>query len=1084
VKSGGRVLSASDPQESPTTPFRRHWHRWTEPSTRIADPGERRSARLLAALILATIPLGFISATAQLLLVPGFASTFLIILAALLVLGAAYGLCRTVHWRLAGMIASLAPIVAGGLVGLTAAADPAWFAFMGMGTVLASAFLRARQVAVIGGLAVAATGIVLLLKGPSAIAGVWAAILTFSFLLSALVVLVTRHRSAVERDRRTEILESQALYRILFEHAPIGIGVATRAGRLLAFNDAMLRPGGYSRKDLEELTDISALYGDARARTALLDRVERDGRVVASEVRVRAKDGTPYDVSLSLAPITFEGQRCILAISEDISERKRAEAEHADLADLVERSLNEVYLFDPTTLRFEYANEGARRNVGYSLEQLRTMTPVDLKPEFTLASFRTLIDPLQRGDAELLVFETVHRRADASQYPVEVHLQRARRSGRPALLALILDITSRRQAEHDRELLAIQVRTQEQRFRALIEHSTDIIGLIEADAGVRHLNPAFEAILGYRVEDWLGKNIFTLVWPDDLPAAEALFARSLAAPGEVVTGQLRARHADGPFRWLEGTVTNYADDPATRGIVFNCHDITARRQAEEVVLQNEQRLRVALDTADLAVFEMDTNLRYTWIYNPQLGYSAEQVVGRTDHELLGEDGLHVMAIKRRVLESGQRAREEVRVRAGGGEAAFDVMVEPRRSEAGAVVGLRGASLNISQMKALHAQLLHSQKMETVGRLAGGIAHDFNNLLTVIGGRAELATTQLQAKDPLSEDIEEIRSAAARAAALTQQLLAFSRKQMLRPELVDLKRTVAEVSKLLKRLIGENIALVIAPAAEMATVLADPGQIEQVIVNLAINARDAMPNGGSLTIETQHAELGETAARRLAVPPGSFVRLAVSDTGIGMDAATVERIFEPFFTTKPPGSGTGLGLSTVYGIVTQSGGGISVDSEIGKGSTFTIYLPRIEGAAHASRTTPSAAVSPGIGIVLVVEDEAPVRRLAVDVLTAAGYRVIEAASGMEALQAMQRGEGPIDLMVTDVVMPGMSGVELAGRLAKSHPGMQVLYTSGFTDDPVRGLDGGAHFIAKPYSVTELTRRVRTMLESRNAPPSAG
>jgi nitrogen-specific signal transduction histidine kinase/CheY-like chemotaxis protein len=401
------------------------------------------------------------------------------------------------------------------------------------------------------------------------------------------------------------------------------------------------------------------------------------------------------------------------------------------------------------------------------------------------------------------------------------------------------------------------------------------------------------------------------------------------------------------------------------------------------------------------------------------------------------------------------------------------MVEPRHSQTGAVIGLRGASLDISTAKALHAQLLHSQKMEIVGQLAGGIAHDFNNLLTVIGGRAELAATQMREHDPLYEDIEEIRRAGERAAALTQQLLAFSRKQILQPAVVNLNRIVTDVSKLLGRLIGDNIALVIAPAEDLGTVLADPGQIEQVIVNLAVNARDAMPNGGSLAIGTQNIEVGETRAQRLSVPPGPYVKLAVSDTGTGMDEATLQRIFEPFFTTKTAGKGTGLGLSTVYGIVKQSGGNISVGSEIGKGSTFEIYLPRIERAAHATRSTPVPTVSPGTGTVLVVEDEDLVRRLAVEVLVSAGYRVIEAATGMEAVQALERREGPIDLMITDIVMPGMSGLELAERLSKSHPGMQVLYTSGFTDDPIRGLDAGTHFIGKPYSITELTRRVRDM-----------
>lgn len=371
-------------------------------------------------------------------------------------------------------------------------------------------------------------------------------------------------------------------------------------------------------------------------------------------------------------------------------------------------------------------------------------------------------------------------------------------------------------------------------------------------------------------------------------------------------------------------------------------------------------------------------------------------------------------------------------------------------------------------------------MEAVGRLAGGVAHDFNNLLTAISGHAQILLEDLPADDPARADIEEISRAADRAADLTRQLLAFSRKQMLRPQVLDPNALIGEIQKMLRRLIGEDIELITRLAPDLGAVRADPGQLEQVIMNLAVNARDAMPTGGRLLIETRNVELGEDDARRLApLQPGPHVVLIVSDTGAGMDESTRERIFEPFFTTKEKGKGTGLGLSTVYGIVQQSGGHIWVYSEPGQGTTFKIYLPRVDARPEAAPAPSDAdGAHNGREVVLLVEDEDAVRSLARRILEKRGYTVLTARTGPEALRIAERHDGPIHLILTDVVMPEMSGRELAERIAPTRPDARTLFMSGYTEDDVlrRGvLNEGAAFLEKPFTPSALAQKVREVLD---------
>jgi nitrogen-specific signal transduction histidine kinase/ActR/RegA family two-component response regulator len=388
---------------------------------------------------------------------------------------------------------------------------------------------------------------------------------------------------------------------------------------------------------------------------------------------------------------------------------------------------------------------------------------------------------------------------------------------------------------------------------------------------------------------------------------------------------------------------------------------------------------------------------------------------------------------------------------------------------------------VTEQRQLEAQLLQSQKMEAVGRLAGGVAHDFNNLLTVIMSYSDLLLEDLPSADTHREDVEQIRKAAEGAASLTRQLLAFSRQQVLDPKLVDPNEILRDVAKILRRVLGEDIELKLALDSELGRVIADRGQIEQVLMNLVVNARDAMPRGGKLTIETANVDLDETyGGGHIGVKPGQYVMLAVSDSGVGMDKATQARVFEPFFTTKEYGKGTGLGLSTVFGIVKQSGGSVWLYSEPGAGATFKIYLPRAEGVAEIGRppAVPTQSLR-GIETILLAEDEEQVRTVLVSILRMMGYQVLEARTPAEALKIAETHPKRIDLLLTDVVMPGMNGRELAERVLTMREGLRVLFMSGYTDDVILHhgvLEAGVPFLQKPITPDSLTRKVRQVLDA--------
>jgi len=501
-----------------------------------------------------------------------------------------------------------------------------------------------------------------------------------------------------------------------------------------------------------------------------------------------------------------------------------------------------------------------------------------------------------------------------------------------------------------------------------------------------------------------------------------------------------------------------------------------------------------LESASQAILSVDRNGRIV-LANPKteemFGYSREELLGARIEILLP-------ASKRRVH---GRDREEYftrpRVRpmgigmdlAGRRKNGTEFPVEISLSHVETTEGLFAIAFvnDISDRKRLEGQLLQAQKMEAVGRLAGGVAHDFNNMLTVIAGYNRMILDDLSPLDPLRGCAEEVLKAADRAAALTRQLLAFSRRQVMQPVVMDVNVTVGHTEKMLRRLIGEDVELVLILPADIGNIKADPNHIEQAIVNLALNARDAMPKGGRITVETANARLDETYARtHMGVKPGDFVMVAVSDNGCGMDAETRRRIFEPFFTTKEKGMGTGLGLATVYGSVKQLGGDIWVYSEPGQGTTFKLYFPRVAEVADPPSSDPMGVDrEPATETILVVEDEEAVRDLTVKILRKLGHTVLAAANGAEAIAIAKSYAGPIALLLTDVVMPNMSGRQVADELLKLRPELKVLYLSGYTDNTVvhHGvLEDGVEFLPKPYSREALARKIRDVLAAPPATPS--
>ena len=637
----------------------------------------------------------------------------------------------------------------------------------------------------------------------------------------------------------------------------------------------------------------------------------------------------------------------------------------------------------------------------------------------------------------------------------------------------------------------------EAQFRAIFDNAAVGIRLVDVIAGglIVRANRAFHDLLGYEDGELTGSGVFDLTHPDDVAENRRLYEEVVA--GRLPSFQLEMRYLrrDGKFIWGRLTVSPVRDASDRMVFVIGLvEDITARREAEEQLQRQTQALaesmvaaRAILDAAVDGIVTIDER-GIVESANP----AAERLFGYTAAEMVGNNVKMLMPSPYRdehdgYLQSyratGHRkiigiGREVTAQRKDGTVFPIDLGVAEVRQ--GGRRFFMGTIKDLTARKQLEEQLLHAQKMEAIGRLAGGVAHDFNNLLASITGYSEVLVDKLEGS-ALRHAAQQIYRSAERGAALTRQLLAFSRRQELETELVDLNAVLLDLQDMMARLLGERVELVYRLGESLSPLLADRGQLHQVLLNLVVNARDALDDGGRIVISTENVDLeGELLRHGSAIPAGRWVCLSVADDGCGMSEKVRQRVFEPFFTTKEPGKGTGLGLSTVYGIVQQSGGGVLLESEPGVGTTFEVYLPRAEG--HVDRpAAPEAEGAPkgGSETVLLVEDDETFRELLGDLLTGAGYRVLTAADGRQALALGEAQNGTLDLLISDLVMPGMRGTELARQLAAGAPGMRVILMSGYSEieEGASAADElGALFLQKPFSTRELLRSVRRLLDA--------
>ena len=871
-------------------------------------------------------------------------------------------------------------------------------------------------------------------------------------------------------------------------------------GIITSWNNGATRIFGYSAGEMVG-TSVSRLMPAERhdEERQILEKIRQGESVKHFETVRQTKDGRLIDVSVTASPIRDVTGKIIgvSKVARDITEHRRTEDKLKLTRALIENLADAIHVVDPATARFLDVNEQACRSLGYTREEHLALTVFDVTVGIDRALFDETIARARKAGP--LTVEARHRRKDGSTYPVEVSLTPVTLDHSPRgvcgatsattpwtttprgeyLVVIVRDITERKRAEE-------KLKENEAKLRALFEGSIYAMGLAK-DGITIMVNPAYAKLFGYsKPSEMAGIPIINDIAPEERPRLQEFV--SLRSKGEPAPAfyETRGIRRDGSVFDMAVAVSVYElnGEIYTIGIL---RDITERKLAG----QFQARLATAVEQAAETIVITDicgTILYANPAFEKTTGYTRAEAFGQNPRLL--KSGKQDAEFYRRLWETIARGEiwsgHFINRRKDGVLYEEEATISPVRDAAGVIVNYVAVKRNVTREKQLEAQMHQAQKMEAIGQLASGVAHDFNNILGVIIGYSDLLISDLDPDSPLRNFVEEIQAAAGRAAGLTRQLLLFSRKQNVKPVVLDLNDTVKDLDKMLRRLIGENIEMTVAPGEDVGHILADPGHIGQVLMNLVVNARDAMHDSGRLTIVTRNVTLDESRAPAgCGVVPGRYVMLSVSDTGIGMTPEVRARLFEALFTTKPAGKGTGLGLATCQTIVQQSGGCIDVESEAGQGATFKIYFPRVdkpvEAATRPARTGP---LPRGKETVLLVEDEPPVRHLAANVLEAQGYTVLRANNGQEALNLVRSHKGlPIRLVVTDIVMPRMGGKMMADWLKTTYPDLKVLFTSGYTDEAIadQGVPGpDVAFLAKPYSPETLTRKVRAMLDNETGP----
>ncbi len=917
--------------------------------------------------------------------------------------------------------------------------------------------------------------------------------------LGAFCVADHRPRRWSERDtgvlrRMASIAEAELgnrsrqslLERIRFAEVPAPMWIFdAESHRVIAVNDAALQKYEYGRdefltlrlEDLRPEEDVAKLKARLRRASSGFEHV--------GSARHRTRSGRLIDVDISTYEVMVGSRRCFAAMALDVTAQRRAQEEQQRAVQAL-RDSEQLFraLFENAAVgiavgtsdgRLLACNPALQRMFGYTEDELRNRTVEDITHGDDRDEVRRTLKQLFSGSVERVEIEQRYIcKCGAIKWArVVLSPVQQRTDGQTQFVAIVEDITQVK-------LLAEEGRQRESYFQSLIENASDVVTILDAHGTITYVSPPVERMLGYSSSELVGKPAVALIHPEDQAAVGDLLGRSGLEKGDVCSVSFRFLHKDGSWRCLDATGRNLLADPAVHGIVVNTRDTTA----EWLV---EKRLRHVTATSPAALFAMtlkDGVMIDVWVSESLKQLTGHDLAATRDlawwvDNLHPDDRLSMEAAVRQLYTTGEMSHEHRFLCADGTYKWIRAQMRILSDAGGAPVEIVGSLADASEFRRLEAQLRQAQKMEAVGRLAGGIAHDFNNILTAINGHTELVLADLAEHDPMRVDLQEIRRSADRAAALTRQLLAFSRKQVLHPEVLDVAVVVRDMERMIRRVVSEDIQVVTNATEGENWVQADRGQLEQALLNLVVNARDAMAEHGTIHVEVRQATFTDPVSRdRELVPAGAYVSLSVQDSGSGIPPEILPQIFEPFFTTKEAGKGTGLGLSTVYGSVRQSGGYVWVDSAVGAGTTFTIQLPAVSAPTPSAESRPDATmpVARGAGTILVCEDERAVRQLTSRMLQKQGYRVIEAANGGEALLIARNTSVTVDLLLTDLVMPHMSGCELAAEIRTLHPEMHVLYMSGYSSDALPGgaLAAGTPFLEKPFTLAELAQGVRETL----------
>ncbi len=896
---------------------------------------------------------------------------------------------------------------------------------------------------------------------------------------------------------KTELRQNEAVFRLFFELNRNPAAIISKNGRYLNANPAFLE---FVEKPKEILLQMRvfdfAPSGKKLEQEGVHKTVWETGGTLETEYVVNGKNKV---LELTMTPISYHGSDAVLGVGKDITEQREAldklQESEAKYRQLLEHAPAGIYEFDYASGKMMRVNEVLCEYTGYSQDELLSMNPLDLLAEETKPAASERIREVMQGGKPHETMEYKIRCKDGREIWAQGRVRYFYEGDRVIRsLAIMHDITELKLAEY--------------RLReAMLRHNEAVraanVGLWDWDLLTNKVRYSAEwkRQIGYEeheigdgYEEWRSR-----VHPDDLEPTVEKVKNSIAEARQDHDVEFRFRHRDGSYRWILAHASILQDESGRPVRMLGSHvDITDRKRVEEELRKRERLHREAQRVAKIGHWELDSpEGTPTWseeIYHifgldpdsgePSFAAHAD-IVHHEDWPLLDRS-------IRELYADGMSFDTTFRILRSNGEVRWmHAKGSAGNSETGGVGRMFGTAQDITDLKQAEEErnrllehLLQVQKLESIGRLAGGVAHDLNNLLSPILGYGELVFEDTTDKDPRKEPLEEILKAGRRARELVRHLLAFGRKLALEIKSLDLNVLLKNFEKLLIQTLREDIAVRIVSAESLPLIKGDAGRLEQVVMNLAVNARDAMPDGGTLMIETKETDLDEAYARiHQGVTPGRYVLLSVSDTGEGMDGGTLEKVFDPFFTTKAEEEGTGLGLSTVYGIVKQHGGNVWAYSERGRGSTFKVYLPvsteiPAPDAKEAVSKEPSGLR--GSATVLVVEDERQVRNLAVAILKRQGYTVLPAAGGQEALEVLAGCDGPVHLLLTDVVMPDMNGKELFERISHSHPDIKILYMSGYTDNVIveHGvLEEAVQFLEKPFTARGLAAKVREVLDQK-------